>query len=116
MGIDLRYAEQDQPRGLAEAFIIGEPFIGSDSVAMVLGDNIFYGQGFQKLLTAAHDKTDGATIFGYPVNDPERYGVVEFASDGRVISIEEKPHEPNPNSRSPDFIFTTIRSSKSPRI
>lgn len=98
-GVELSYAEQPSPDGLAQAFIIGEDFIGEDCCAMVLGDNIFYGNGFSSLLKAAvSDAEKGtASIFGYYVNDPERFGVVEFDKDGRVISVEEKPKEPKSN-------------------
>ncbi|TVQ00665.1 MAG: glucose-1-phosphate thymidylyltransferase [Balneolaceae bacterium] len=96
-GIELSYAVQPKPEGLAQAFIIGEAFIGKDPVALILGDNIFYGQGLsQKLQSVANRKT-GATIFGYNVLDPERYGVVEFDKDGNVLSIEEKPSKPKSN-------------------
>ncbi|WP_207886317.1 glucose-1-phosphate thymidylyltransferase RfbA [Pseudomonas sp. 30_B] len=93
-GIRLSYAVQPSPDGLAQAFIIGEEFIGSDSVCLALGDNIFYGQGFGPLLRDAANRTDGATVFGYYVMDPERFGVVEFDADKRAISIEEKPLKP----------------------
>lgn len=93
-GIRLSYAVQPSPDGLAQAFIIGEEFIGSDSVCLVLGDNIFYGQGFSPLLRDAACRGQGATIFGYHVKDPERFGVVEFDADKRAISIEEKPLKP----------------------
>lgn len=93
-GINLNYAVQPNPDGLAQAFIIGEEFIGSDSVCLVLGDNIYYGQGLSKRLQAAAERTSGATVFGYQVTDPERFGVVEFDSHKNVISIEEKPVEP----------------------
>mgnify|MGYP001759698770 CR=1 FL=1 len=99
-GINITYATQDQPRGLAEAFIIGEEFIGDDSVALVLGDNLFFGQSFGSLLHNAKEHVEhygGAGIFGYHVNDPERFGVVEFDGDGRVVSIEEKPTNPRSN-------------------
>ncbi|MEH0760275.1 glucose-1-phosphate thymidylyltransferase RfbA [Vibrio sp. 16] len=96
-GIELQYAIQPSPDGLAQAFIIGEDFIGSDSVCLVLGDNIFYGQGFSPKLQSAAALTKGATVFGYKVKDPDRFGVVEFDSDMRAISIEEKPE--NPKSR-----------------
>ncbi|MBQ4838288.1 glucose-1-phosphate thymidylyltransferase RfbA [Pseudoalteromonas luteoviolacea] len=96
-GIELSYATQPSPDGLAQAFIIGEDFIGSDSVCLVLGDNIFYGQGFSPKLQSAAALTKGATVFGYKVKDPDRFGVVEFDSDMRAISIEEKPE--NPKSR-----------------
>ena len=104
-GLSIEYAIQDQPRGLAEAFIIGERFIGDHNVSMVLGDNIFYGQGFQKLLGRAVQKRNGATIFGYPVHDPERYGVVEFSADGKAISIEEKPSHPKSKYAVPGLYF-----------
>ena len=96
-GIELSYAEQPSPDGLAQAFIIGADFIGSDNVCMVLGDNIFYGQGFRTKLKAAASRESGATVFGYPVRDPERFGVVEFDSSGRAVSIEEKPEQPKSN-------------------
>ncbi len=96
-GIELNYAEQPQPNGLAEAFIIGRDFVGSDSVCLVLGDNIFYGHGLAEMLDRARDRTSGATVFGYYVNDPERYGVVGFDKDGRANSLEEKPDEPKSN-------------------
>jgi len=93
-GIRLSYAEQPSPDGLAQAFIIGEEFIGDDSVCLVLGDNIFYGEGFSIKLKRAAEQESGATVFGYWVSDPERFGVVEFDSSGNAISIEEKPKEP----------------------
>ena len=93
-GIELSYAVQPSPDGLAQAFIIGEKFIGQDNVCLVLGDNIFYGQGFRPMLVAAAAKQIGATVFGYQVKDPERFGVVEFDKDHRAISIEEKPERP----------------------
>lgn len=93
-GLNLSYAEQAAPNGLAEAFIIGEDFIGSDPVCLVLGDNIFYGQGFTPKLVHAGEKTRGATIFGYQVKDPERFGIVEFDMNNVAISIEEKPAHP----------------------
>ena len=99
-GINLTYKEQPSPDGLAQAFIIGEDFIGDDACAMILGDNIFYGNGLSKLLASAMrdaEKNDKATVFGYYVNDPERFGVVEFDKDWRAISIEEKPKEPKSN-------------------
>ena len=96
-GVSLHYAIQPSPDGLAQAFIIGEEFIGTDSVCLVLGDNIFYGQGFSPQLRKIANKTTGATIFGYQVVDPERFGVVEFETDGRVISIMEKPEQPKSN-------------------
>ena len=96
-GINLGYAVQPSPDGLAQAFIIGEEFIGTDSVAMVLGDNIFHGQGLAKRLRAAASKETGATVFGYYVDDPERFGIVEFDQDGKAVSIEEKPEKPKSN-------------------
>lgn len=96
-GINISYEVQDAPNGLAEAFIIGEQFIGKDSVCMVLGDNIFYGHDFSKKLESAASFQDGATVFGYIVNDPERYGVADIDSDGRVLSLEEKPIKPKSN-------------------
>ena len=96
-GINLSYAVQPSPDGLAQAFIIGEEFIGGDSVAMVLGDNIFHGQGLTKRLKAAAAREKGATVFGYYVDDPERFGIVEFDKNGKVISIEEKPEHPKSN-------------------
>lgn len=96
-GITLSYAAQPSPDGLAQAFIIGEEFIGKDSVCLVLGDNIYYGQGFSKLLQSAAARPSGATVFGYRVTDPERFGVVEFDENFRAISIEEKPEQPKSN-------------------
>jgi glucose-1-phosphate thymidylyltransferase len=96
-GINLNYAEQVEPNGLAEAFKIGEKFIGTDNVCLVLGDNVFYGQGFKEFLNNAMTRDDGATVFGYQVKDPERYGVVEFDSNNKVRSIEEKPNKPKSN-------------------
>lgn len=98
-GISLTYKEQPSPDGLAQAFLIGEEFIGDDSCAMVLGDNIFYGNGFSKALNAAKENAENgrATIFGYYVTDPERFGIVEFDENGKVISVEEKPAEPKSN-------------------
>lgn len=96
-GLKLSYAEQPTPDGLAQAFIIGEEFIGSDNVAMILGDNIFYGNGLINILNKAKDNAGHATIFGYYVNDPKRFGIVEFNDEGKVISIEEKPENPKSN-------------------
>ena len=90
-GIHLSYAVQESPDGLAQAFIIGEDFIGDDSVAMILGDNIFHGHGLKKLVRSAAEKKSGATVFGYYVDDPERFGIVEFDEEGKAVSIEEKP-------------------------
>ena len=97
LGLDIRYEIQPSPDGLAQAFIIGEKFIGSDKVCLILGDNIFYGHGFGKELLKTAEFDDGAVVFGYYVNDPERYGVVEFNHDGQVLSIEEKPAKPKSN-------------------
>ncbi len=103
-GCTIAYARQEVPNGLAQAFVIGEKFIGKDSVALVLGDNIFYGSGFSKLLQSSIDP-DGAVIFAYPVSDPERYGVVEFDADSTAISIEEKPAKPKSNYAVPGLYF-----------
>jgi len=97
LGMRFEYAEQPSPNGLAEAFIIGRDFVGKDPVALVLGDNIFYGSGFADMVRQAAQLTEGCVLFGYKVNDPERYGVAELAPDGRVISIEEKPKQPKSN-------------------
>ncbi|MGL5550399.1 MAG: sugar nucleotidyltransferase, partial [Culicoidibacterales bacterium] len=96
-GITLEYKVQPSPDGLAQAFILGEEFIGDDSVAMVLGDNIYYGNGMRKMLQRAASKETGATVFGYHVTDPERFGIVEFDNDGKVLSVEEKPEQPKSN-------------------
>jgi glucose-1-phosphate thymidylyltransferase len=96
-GISIEYVAQAEPRGLAEAFVLGADFIGQDRVALILGDNIFYGQGLQSLLDRAVEHRSGATIFAYSVGDPERYGIVEFAADGKAISLEEKPAKPRSN-------------------
>lgn len=96
-GISLEYVVQPSPDGLAQAFILGESFIGNDSVAMILGDNIYYGNGIRKMLQRASDKEKGATVFGYHVQDPERFGVVEFNPEGKVLSVEEKPEHPKSN-------------------
>ena len=96
-GIELSYAEQPSPDGLAQAFIIGEEFVGDDSVCLILGDNIFYGYGFSGMLREAASRQSGATVFGYHVTDPERFGVVEFDVEGKAISIEEKPANPKSN-------------------
>jgi glucose-1-phosphate thymidylyltransferase len=96
-GVNLEYAVQPEPKGLADAFIIGEQFIGEDNVCLILGDNIFYGQGFKEILTQAKEQTTGATIFGYQVKDPSRFGVVEFNEQQKAISIEEKPQQPKSN-------------------
>jgi glucose-1-phosphate thymidylyltransferase len=108
LGMNIQYAVQDAPDGLAEAFIIGADFIGDDSVALVLGDNIFYGQSFSKTLISARERVEkngGATIFGYYVRDPREYGVVEFDDNGKAISIEEKPAKPKSNYAVPGLYF-----------
>ena len=105
LGLNMNYAVQEAPRGLADAFIIGADFIGDDNVAMVLGDNIFYGQSFSKTLRAAAERKKVATIFGYYVKDPTEYGVVEFDDEGRAISIEEKPEHPKSNYAVPGLYF-----------
>ena len=105
LGLRLEYAVQEEPRGLADAFIIGEDFIAGDSVALILGDNIFYGQSFSDILRKVASKKKGATIFGYYVRDPREYGVVEFDKDGKVISIEEKPENPKSNYAVPGLYF-----------
>lgn len=97
IGISLTYKVQEKPNGLAEAFILGADFIGDDSVCLILGDNIYYGSGLSKLVQEAAEKTDGATVFGYHVNDPERFGVVDFDSNMKALSIEEKPKNPKSN-------------------
>lgn len=94
LGINISYAEQAEPKGLAQAFTIGKEFIGDSNVSLVLGDNIFFGQGFQEMLCRAVEHQSGATVFGYPVRDPQRYGVVEFDKQGRAVTIEEKPENP----------------------
>ena len=96
-GINLEYSVQSSPDGLAQAFLIGKEFIGEDSVAMILGDNIYYGNGMRRILQRAANKETGATVFGYHVQDPERFGVVEFDGEGKVISVEEKPKVPKSN-------------------
>lgn len=105
LGLSLSYAVQDQPRGLADAFILGADFIGNDSVALVLGDNIFYGQSFSRVLRNAASRGKGATIFGYYVRDPREYGVVEFDENGKALSIEEKPENPRSNYAVPGLYF-----------
>ena len=105
LGLSMSYVVQEHPNGLAEAFLIGEKFIGSDRVALVLGDNIFYGQSFSKVLERAAAREKGATIFGYYVRDPREYGVVEFDGEGRALSIEEKPREPKSNYAVPGLYF-----------
>jgi len=105
IGVEFHYAVQAQPRGLADAFIIGEDFISDDSVCLVLGDNVFYGQDMTRILRKAMDNLAGATIFGYPVKDPTAFGVVEFDAERRVISIEEKPAHPKSNYAVPGLYF-----------
>ena len=105
LGMSFSYAVQESPRGLADAFIIGADFIGNDTVALILGDNIFYGQSFSKLLREVASRTEGATIFGYYVRDPREYGVVEFDEKGMAVSIEEKPEHPKSNYAVPGLYF-----------
>ena len=105
LGLSLTYAIQESPRGLADAFIVGEHFIGNDRVALILGDNIFYGQHFSEILKQAALRDTGATIFGYYVRDPTAFGVVEFDADGKVLSIEEKPQKPKSHFAVPGLYF-----------
>ena len=105
LGLSMSYAVQEMPRGLADAFLIGADFIGNDSVALVLGDNIFYGQSFSRVLRQAAEREKGATIFGYFVRDPREYGVVEFDENGKALSIEEKPEHPKSNYAVPGLYF-----------
>lgn len=105
LGLRMSYAVQETPRGLADAFLVGEEFIGSDSVALILGDNIFYGQSFSTVLRRAAARESGATIFGYYVKDPREYGVVEFDETGKALSIEEKPENPKSNYAVPGLYF-----------
>ena len=105
VGLSLQYAVQEHPNGLAEAFIIGEEFIGSDHVALVLGDNIFYARGFSDILARAVSREEGATIFGYRVTNPQAFGIVEFDKEGKVLSIEEKPTNPKSNFAVPGLYF-----------
>ena len=105
LGMTFSYAVQKRPNGLAEAFLIGETFIGNDKVALVLGDNIFYGAGLSTTLRKAVHASDGAVIFGYPVNDPSRFGVVEFDEEGNVLSLEEKPEKPKSKYAVPGLYF-----------
>ena len=114
-GVRFEYAIQKKPNGLAEAFIIGEKFIGNDSCALVLGDNIFYGHGLTGILKEAEARKEGATIFGYYVNNPQDFGVVEFDEDGKVISLEEKPQNPKSNYAVPGLYFydnTVVKKAK----
>ncbi|MBP5384810.1 MAG: glucose-1-phosphate thymidylyltransferase RfbA [Lachnospiraceae bacterium] len=105
LGLNMSYAVQETPRGLADAFIIGDSFIGNDRVALILGDNIFYGQSFSELLRKVAQRETGATIFGYYVRDPREYGVVEFDANGMAVSIEEKPEHPKSNYAVPGLYF-----------
>jgi glucose-1-phosphate thymidylyltransferase len=115
LGLNIEYAVQEQPNGLAEAFIIGEEFIGNDSVAMILGDNIFYGQSFSATLKKASELEKGAYVFGYYVQNPKAFGVVEFDKDGNVISLEEKPENPKSKYAVPGLYFydnTVVEKAK----
>ena len=105
LGVEFHYKVQEKPRGLADAFILGEDFIGDDSVCLVLGDNVFYGQDLTRLLNEARNRKEGATVFGYPVKDARSFGVVEFDKDKNVISIEEKPEKPKSNFTVPGLYF-----------
>ena len=105
LGISIEYAVQAEPNGLAQAFILGEKFIGDDSVCLILGDNVFYGQNFPNMLLRVKENLKGATVFGYPVMNPKDFGVVEFDKDGKVISIEEKPQKPKSNYAVPGLYF-----------
>ena len=116
LGIKLEYKVQEYPNGLAEAFIIGEKFMGDDSVCLILGDNVFYGAGFSGLVEEAAKLKEGAVVFGYPVKDPRAYGVVEFDKNGKAISLEEKPENPKSNYAIPGLYFydnTVVKKSKS---
>lgn len=115
IGLNLEYQVQEKPRGLADAFIVGEDFIGDDNVALILGDNVFYGQSFTKILERAASLEEGATIFGYYVKDPTSFGVVEFDDNGKVLSLEEKPDEPKSNYAVPGLYFydnTVVEKAK----
>lgn len=105
IGLNISYAVQNQPRGIAEAFLIGEKFIGNDRVSLVLGDNVFYAQGFTQMLMSAMDFNKGAVVFGYPVQNPEDFGIVEFDKIGKAISLEEKPQHPKSNYAVPGLYF-----------
>ena len=114
-GLNISYAVQEKPNGLAEAFLIGEKFIGNDSCALVLGDNIFYGHGFTGMLKEAESRKTGATIFGYYVNNPKDFGVVEFDENGKAVSLEEKPQNPKSNYAIPGLYFydnTVVEKAK----
>jgi len=115
IGLNLEYQVQEKPRGLADAFIVGEDFIVDDNVALILGDNVFYGQSFTKILERAASLDEGATIFGYYVKDPTSFGVVEFDDNGKVLSLEEKPDEPKSNYAVPGLYFydnTVVEKAK----
>jgi len=115
IGLNLEFQVQEEPRGLADAFIVGEEFIGDDNVALILGDNVFYGQSFTKILERAASLEEGATIFGYYVKDPTSFGVVEFDDNGKVLSLEEKPDEPKSNYAVPGLYFydnTVVEKAK----
>ena len=115
IGINIEYQAQEKPRGIAEAFILGEKFIGNDEVCLILGDNIFYGQGFQDCIDLAIGKKGKARIFGYPVNNPQSFGVVEFDDNNKVLSIEEKPENPKSNYAVPGLYFydsTVVEKAK----
>lgn len=112
LGVKFEYKVQETPRGLADAFILGEEFIGDDSVCLVLGDNVFFGQDFTRLLRKAKEKTVGATVFGYPVSNPTAFGVVEFGEGGKVLSIEEKPEHPKSKYAVPGLYFYDNRVVK----
>jgi len=114
-GLRLAYAVQPHPRGLADAFVVGRAFVGSDKVCLILGDNIFYGHGLPEKLGAARDRGSGATIFGYVTSDPQRYGVVELDAARRPVSIEEKPARPRSNLAVTGSTSTTTACSTSPR-
>ena len=105
LGMSIEYIAQTEPRGLADAFILGEPFIGKDKVCLILGDNIFFGQGLTEILEEAKAVKDGGVIFGYPLNNPTEFGVVEFEKNGKVVSIEEKPKSPKSNFAVPGLYF-----------
>ena len=105
IGVSIEYCVQETPRGLADAFILGEKFIGNDNVCLILGDNVFYGKDLTRILNRAKSRTTGATVFGYPVKDPTSFGVVEFDKDNKVVSIEEKPQNPKSNYAVPGLYF-----------